>query len=100
MWTVLATVLGALTLMITQSLVGLVVRPVNVVAAPGAGPWWIASQLLLAGTLAVLARRARLAGPALAAALFGIAAVLGPVSAFIEGVFFDIFGSTPPGQIF
>jgi hypothetical protein len=94
MSTLVAALLGGLSLAVAQALVGLVVRPSNITAPAGAWPWWIASQILLAGTLAVLARRARIAGPALAAALFVVAAVIGPVSAFIEGVVFDIFAGS------
>ncbi|HXE81359.1 MAG TPA: hypothetical protein VNK41_11440, partial [Vicinamibacterales bacterium] len=67
-----ATIAGALILIVVQGLTGALVVPVPVELPPRAGPWIIASNLLVAAVLAWIARRSAWNGWRLAVALFAI----------------------------
>src|SRR5262245_52371170 len=85
-----STIVGALVLSFMQGIVGAFWPPAAPPLPTHAAPWALASNLLMALTLAVFASRARWHGWRLSAALFAVAVTIGELSAFIEAVFFDV----------
>jgi hypothetical protein len=87
----IATVAGALALLVLQAASGAILGPVDIEVPPGILPWMLASNVLIAGVLAWIARRAAWTGWRLAAALFVIAYGIGHVNGLIDAYAFDLF---------
>ncbi len=90
MRTFIAALVGGLVVLVSQMLVGMLWLPATLARPSGSAAWGVAADLILAATLAGLARRSRLHGMALAGLLFGVAFVIGSATGLLEAVVFGV----------
>src|SRR5262245_13282072 len=95
----LATLTGALVFFVVQALLGMVLASALPASPPGTALWGFVSNVVLAGTIAVLARQARLHGPRLAATLFLVVLFTTHVANLVEAVVFRMIAPSILGAL-